>query len=257
MCRVQEDKIVMLPIAFQKYFISDKSIKQFADNASLEDKLILLAELGINFNLLFMKEDADYNALDGIEKQVLSVDKRLDIISSMKDNDLFAFGSKEVMFSLSLAAMNSHTKVFSLDHRHIAVIDAAKRIKKSYITDDFEQTADAMDIIAKICFSQLMLGDSYEQIFGVKRAEMKILLALYPLRHTFTSADKLMQILQPKESPKGFKGICGTLVEKKYLNRPAESNKMNPKMYYQYILTQNGIKAVLMFIKIVMGQFSS
>lgn len=227
---------------------SDKTLKRFSDNATLEQKMALMYKLGIESSVFFRKVDADLSFLKEIDKQHRSPDKRLEIIKLMESGCVFCLGSREVMFSLAMCNANAHSKVFLLDHRYKKVFDAARKVNGGSEVDKTIDLMQAYEIVAKVAVSNLLLNDKAEYLFGCSAYHMKILSALFQYKNIFTTREKLMDMLSAKESPKGFGAICGDMVTMGLLVRPPRVDKHMPD-FNSYIISEKGLTIMMKYLK--------
>lgn len=232
---------------------NEKTIKRFADNATLEQKYSLLQKVGIEFQMFFKKRDADISFLKDVDYQYRDVNKRLDIVKKMEEGHVFLFGSKEVMFTLQLANTNAHNKAFLPDNRFEEIVKNAKFRGRPSVVDQASEVMASYDDLSKVASCAFIMNDKAPFYLGVKEHHLKIMSVLFAHRTRFTSREKLMQMLEAKESDKGFATICGDMIKLGLLMQPISADR-NKKEQNTYMLTERGLEIMMKYLKWLNGE---
>lgn len=238
-----------------KHFTNERTMRRFADNESLEKRLLMLSRLGIHFTVTLTADIPGYGELlPKIADQYKKGADREDLIKAMIAGKTFVISSKEVMLSSQMAAQNSHTNVFVLNYEYRKVNQYLIDFKNDTVNMDFDKGVDGYDKLAKIMLSMWANEDTLEAICGVTEFELRILLALFPLRNTYITLKTITQRINVSERSMGVARVCSKLVGKKMIAKSRVTEGRNTDQVYTIMDT--GLNTVGKYIRYVFQKAS-
>lgn len=239
------------------HFATKRAIRRFADNETMERRLLMLARLGIQFCVICAPKTADIGAmLDEARTQYMFVEKRLALTQAMAKNKVFVISSNNVVLSAHMAAQNSHGQIYTLNYNYVKLHGyMAKAKARDFMTKhnayDFKDGVDAIEMLcsAAITIFNTQDNDIVPSICGVSSDELKLLMVLFIRRNTFTGVEQL-QLLTGKTLRGKATSLALSGMEKKgYIARePGYTDKTNhPKR--SFMIISKGIDIVMNYIK--------
>lgn len=241
-----------------KQLANPRQMKKFAENVNLEDQLIFLSKIGIDFALVTFATGTEIEK--GIREKVLDPEtyaqKRLETLKKLREGKMFVVSNTNVLHAFHMAAMNTHHKAYLFNARFDALIKHGKddREVKSFMdkTDDLKHQVDT---ISMLTIGALAVIQKSESIFGVTTAQMEILLTLYPYRNDFVSRETIVEMLGNKYNRIGVSRVCATLVDSNYLMRQNATHNKRP-FFYNFTITRQGVDVVMKYMKYIADQMS-
>lgn len=239
------------------YFNREANMRQFADNETLDKRLLMLTRLGYSYTLIVSKHPADIEPLlKETGEAHTSGSARKAAIEQMIAKKVFVLSSRDVLLTTHLMAMNTHSQVFTLDYAWVQLNARlnAKRVRpfNAEVTDAINGTEE----LAKIALSVLATTDIVESLTGCSEYEIQILLSLYLHRYTTVSTTALSQLMAISCRTTGISNSCVDLFKRGYILRlpgPQGKNKTRNSKYV-YMIADQGIDAVLKYLKYIHKQ---
>lgn len=233
-----------------KYFEKDEDIRRFAENETLDKRIMMLTRLGYSFTILGYPQTVDITkTLTPIPGQYQLANKRTAIIEQMIRDKVFVLSSRDLTIISHMAAQNSHSQVYVLDYSYVKVREKLNNYRTRPFTEDIRESVKEADELSKILLNALCTKDIFESICGCNEYEMRILLALFANRNTMVSHDRIAELLQEPYRTKGIAKVCGNLCDKNYIAR--EPGYRGQHRSQNYMIMEAGITAVMNYIKFV------
>ncbi len=232
------------------YFKDKKIMRRFADNETLEKRLLLLAKLEVPFCVVVGKRKNVDNVLDEIYTQYKFIEKRKALIDAMARSKVFVVSSNEVLLGLHMAAQNSHSKVYVLNYDYVKLNQKFLETGINTVNQDANNARNAFDILSRASLFTTMKIKQAPQLCGVSEFELKILLAIFPYRNTFVNVNKLYEILDMDIRQRGLKKSCTQMENEGYLRvlpgLDEQSNRLKT-----YTIAEKGIDTAMTFMKYI------
>jgi hypothetical protein len=246
-----------------KYFKSQRSMRIFAENESLDKRLLMLARLGYTFAVTVCPIDK-LDVLEDVLAQTKNQYKqgkggtRKELIQTMHKNGIFFFSSKDVMTSIMMAADNTHTDIFVLNYDYVRLNQHIIDVKGESDTNNMAEAVKASTELAKMNLAALNTDETIVQaICGCSIYELKILLALYPDKNNYVSIKTLsLRVHQVvRDRNKGVAKICYKLEQKKWISRlPGFDGK---HLRQTFTIMELGMQAVGKYQKYILNKIKS
>lgn len=251
------DKVMALSANELKHFKTDVALRHFAEDRPLEQRLLMLIKLGYQFCVLMSPDDkiplTEEFLAEMVPSYVSGGERKLKLIDKMIKKNVFCFSSKEIMIAAHMAAQNSHLQVFVIDHDFQGM---SGRVFPSRVWD--ENILDAMsgfDMLSNILTHAFTSQKSVKSIANLDEHEMRVLLAMYPLRNNYVTVAKLTSILQQLYRGDYLKKLCIKMDERGLIHRISEKEmidqKRKVKKIHEYTIMDEGINCVLSFMKYI------
>lgn len=233
-----------------KYFEDEESIRRFAEHETLDKRLLMMLRLGYSWALISWPQTVDIQeTLAPIAGQYQLANKRLAIIEAMAKNKVFVLSSRDLTIIAHMAAQNSHSQVYTLDYTYLKLRDKLSNYRIRPFTEEIRDSVKEADEMSKILLNSLITKEVFESICGCNEYEMKILLALFSLRQTMVSHDKIAELMHEPYRTQGIAKVCGVLCDKNYIAREPGYRKQHRSQ--NYMIMEAGITAVMNYIKYV------
>jgi hypothetical protein len=201
-----------LPFYLFNQATSKTKAKIFADKASMERKIQMLAYLGINFSLWFTKGET-MNLDELMETLNGAADKltRLTTQRRMIENKSFVFTDREVMAALHTKAQICHNDSFTYDRDYYKITKDLVAVDHDR-SNSIEEAKSAMSeykLLSKFLLALLMHKDHIDGLSVYKELELSIMLYLLIHRHTWVDQKAIAIDLTP---PFTKNSIVSTLI---------------------------------------------
>lgn len=230
------------------YFKDKRAMRRFSDFETAEKRLQLLAKIEIPFCIVVGKREPTNMILDEIATQYKYVGKRKTMIEAMSREKVFVLSSNDVLVSLHMAAQNSHSRVYILNHDYVKLQQQMADAGVASKNQDMRDAESAFEMMARAMLTTLIKFDHSRALSDVDPYEMKILLALLEHRNTFVSVDKISEILDEGKRTQGITKTC-TIMLKSGLLRSIPQKGIGNHKIQAYTIAERGINAVMQFVK--------
>lgn len=227
-----------IPPRFLKFLKSQREAEKFIKTSSLDEKLSLLSFIGLNYFLVLVDEN-----VTGIKdlRKILEKYKNKQKISALKDIvdlRLFVTSNKEFQTLLGLVAQTIHHQSYQLNLEYTRsgyhVLNWDKKISSGQEGAAYKQ----LDLLAKTLLSTSVLLGKVPYLFQLRLIQIKILLYLYPLKHTYVSLVQLWDYFGPQDPKVKISGAMRDLVNSQHVQCSAITKNR------EYTITANGIRIV-------------
>lgn len=238
-----------------KHFASQKRMRQFADNETLERRLTLLERLGFSFVLCVGPED--YPVDEALEEALDTIsDKkdRFNFVRKMAPDQFFCFGSREFALAAQLAAQNSHLQAYILNRRYVELHHELVEADLTTNAQNQKDAQHAFDALSGIILGAIDDPELVKSASGVTQDEMQVLLALYKHRNTFLPVDQIALRLGVGVRSDITSRKCGYLEKGKYVIRRPNSKGHAGKRSSHFTISEKGINAVMNYLKYLIRQ---
>lgn len=254
MSRVPKKILAELDDKELRIFRNQKTMRRFADNDGWEEKILLLARIGISFTMTFAPLESRLDELmEKVQDDNLDKSDRLSLIKAMAEDQIFVISSKDILLSSHMMAQNSHHQVYVLSYPYLEVSQKLADLKS--IQDPFNMkykgVQQGFDDMAAILLATLRAEDAIKVGAGVTTGEMKVLLALYGKRTGYMHSDELASAMG--ESMRSFTAFktYNALVRSNHIihlkNKTSTAGRSS-----HYMITEKGINAVSYYIKYIL-----
>jgi DNA-binding MarR family transcriptional regulator len=245
MMNAPREKINSLNTNELQYFRSEKTIRRFADNESLEKRILMLARLGYSYCLTMAPEGSDLTVFEDIPEQFKNGD-RLDIVRAMGEKRIFVLSSRDVLMGLHMAAQNSHSQVYVLNYDYVHLRQTIHKSRVTTLNDNTRDSVEAFDELSKLVLATLSLQQGVEALIGLEEKELRVLLALLPFRSTYIGFTKVVELMQETGRSISIGVTLDRLAKKGYLDRMKGARDVK-----LYTIMEKGIDAAMTFLKYI------
>ena len=233
-----------------EYFKDLKTMRRFADNETMEKRLLLLAKLEIPFCLVMGERTNVEHALDEIYTQYKYVEKRKALTDAMARKKIFVLASNNVLLGLHMAAQNSHSRVYILNYDYVKLNQRLLETGSNTVNQDVKDARSGFEILSRATLLTSLRFKDSQQMFGVGPFELQVLLALYPYMTTFVSANKVYEIMNEDVRSRGIIKACTEMEKNGYLRGLPGFNDQRNKVR-SYTLAEKGVNTVMEFLKYI------
>lgn len=234
-----------------EHFRSEKNIRKFADDESLDKRLLMLSRIGISYCLVVAPVDNNIDPiLEGVTSQYRSKASRKDIVEAMAKNKLFVLSSRDTLVLSHMAAQNSHSQIYVLDYSYLTLYEKMGRMKAT--SSIMNEGMDGLDMLAKAVQISMRGEDFVQSMCGVSKYELQILLTMYPYRDRMMRYDRISELMGESYRSTGVAQSCGHLERLGLLIRePGYRMEGQPRVSTRsqvYMISDKGIDAVLKYL---------
>lgn len=207
--------------------------KSFCVNSSMDEKLIVLNELGIGYQLLISnKSELCQNALKSIKEtaDLIKDDKKaLALKRAIKDNT-FLMTNKEQEAAYGIMAQVADHPSFKMELEFNRVAYHMKKWPKDR-ENDYSKTLktsfEDRDYINKFLFSATQVFDRAQSHFKLSYSQMRILLFLYSKRNTYVHYRNVAELFFDDLAPRSVSRHMVTMRKEQYIQYHAKDTSMN------------------------------
>ena len=234
----------------RKYWFILKSAtrsRNFADFSTLEEKMRLCSELGIEYALVFTKDKiANTESL----KKVMSMyaeDKKAGAIKELSQLKVFVSTDRDLSFLLSLMSASIHQKTYYLNQQLNKLGYSLKNWDKNLVTPEgkeLRETIDSTELIDKTLFNCALTIDFVKNVLDIDPFDMKVILYLNTLRRTYIQREHVIGFFKDF-NPKKIGTSLKRLLVNGYISKYPEVKT------FKYTITEKGIKTVSDFRQLV------
>jgi len=245
----QED-IKKLPIKYRKMFASQVKVKNFCENGTMDEKIIFLDAIGLDFGLNLIVDKTKIGVSlqqiwDNLHANKLSV-----VQKKSSELGVYVTTSKDMAFYMGLVGqtINNETYLKTLEFNKTGYnLKGWTKQLSSQSVNDFSELVDNAKFVNKTLLECGKAFDLCLELYGINDVEMKVLLFLYQKRHLYVEEE--MFYLEFSDSISGIK-VKRAL---KRLQLNGYSKKHIDKSF-KYTITAQGIKTVYDFTSQILKQ---
>jgi hypothetical protein len=232
------------------YFKDEKAMRRFADNESLDKRVLLLTRIGIRFAVILEsdKEDTD-KEWAAVISQYKYASKRREITEAMAKKKMFVFSSRELMVGVQMAAQNSHSNIYVLDYDYVNLRDRLSNYRIEVFNENMRDAQKGVIGLSKVLLANLTSVSVTQQISGVTEMEMQCLLALFPYSDTFVSGEAVNRLMYESDRTSGVLRVLSTLEKNGYVTRHVGYEGKHRKP--QFTIAEKGIRAAMDYMRYI------
>lgn len=231
---------------------SDTKARNFAEFSTLDEKVRLFNELGMDNALVFFQD------------KIKSVNRLKEILLKYEENKqagaakeivalkVFVSSDKNVTWLLGLMADTIHHKSYFLNQQfnkigyHIKEWSKKKEIAGSI---ELNEAVENSDLLVSLFLNSLENSGYAESYFGVRELDLKILMYLYGYRHTHIEKDRMRDFFGVGVRSKGK-----VTTSVKRLFNAGHIKKHTDYSVPKYTISSSGIKIVNQFVDKILTQ---
>lgn len=179
---------------FLKAAKSETAAKRFASIAKYEEKALLLAEFGVNFFTVFVNNDSLTSKKLREILNKYEADQNGSAMESLTESQIWVESDKEFIHLLGLMAQTSNHPSYKLNLEAQRAGYHAKRwtvSSKNKNDKNIDETITTFDYLTRLLLQSCLITDRAPTLFNITADEMKLLLYLYSVRHTYVDKDKV------------------------------------------------------------------
>lgn len=187
------EKKRLLKGKYLKAAMSETSAKTFIQNASLEDKLYMMCELGQKFFMVLVNEKTTPTEFKGI-LDLFEKDQKSTAYTDILRNGLFVSSDSSFNRFLGFVSRSIHHHSFFLSMEQVrAGFHVRKWAKRAYTQRDlaFREADESTTELVKLLLHGSIASDYVKSAIGINPTELKLLLYFYTHPHTFVSEKHL------------------------------------------------------------------
>lgn len=231
-------------------FRSDKAIRDFADNETLERRMLMLTRLGLSWTMCLHTDKVDFDEMfKEYNVDYTFAQKNKDMVKSLKRGDMFVFGSRDMMMYQHLAAMHCHSQMFILDYDYLRAQKLLMGQREVRRVDKIKDAAEVYEELGRLMFHTISAFRQAVSISDVDDQRLRILLILLGFRNRYMKLETLCGKMGEPQRNTGIGRIVknmikdGLVTQLKIPNQDWESKA--------FTITEMGVDKVMTFIKYV------
>lgn len=229
---------------------SSTRARNFADYSTLEQKMGLFAELGIEYAIIFTQEKLKNTTALKQAMKLYQADKIAGAVKELSKLKVFVSADREMSFLLSLMSQTIHQKGYFLNHQLNKLQFSLKNWPKDKISaeeKEFREIIEGCDSIDKTLLNCCINIDFVRSNIGVAPFDMRTLLYLNMYKHTYISKERVADYFSFYSKNK-----IGISLKRLFLNDFIKREFKGIEV--KYALTVKGINAVSDFRKSVLKE---
>jgi hypothetical protein len=230
---------------------SSVKTKNFCEFSTLDEKVRLFSELGIENAIVFFQDKI--NSVNGLKKilEKYEQDKQAGAANEIAKLKVFVSSDKNVKWLLSLMADTIHHKSYFLNLEYNRLGYHIKGWTKDRNLSDSKQVSESIensDLLVTMMLNSAMAMDYIDGLLGISALDMKVLLYLYGYRHTYLEKGRIWDFFTPTIA----KGKVNTSMKRLFMNEYIK--KHIDYTNQRYTITTAGIDFVTKFTSHIMKQ---
>lgn len=245
----QEDKLRLTGKELA-YFKDQQTMRRFADNETMEKKLLLLAKLEVPYCLVIGERHNVEMVLDEVFTQYKYMEKRKALTEAMARKKIFVLSANEVLLGLHMAAQNSHSRVYVLNYDYVKMNQKLLDTGNTTVNHDVQDAKNGFDILSRATLLTILKHDLTQQMFGIGPFHLQVLLVAFPYRNTFISAHKIYEIMDMDPRSRGVVKTATELEKDGYLKALPGYDQQRNRLK-TYTIAEKGINTVMLFLKYI------
>lgn len=238
-----------LPGRYRKIAMSSRLAKKFATTSTREEKEFVLSHFGMSYFYVVgrsgMPVEKFKDILDKFEKK-----KKALALKEMAEEMIFVSSDKEFVRLLGLMSQSIHHHTYFMNMEfqrqgyHIQKWAKNNLNQEDLLTREIDQNAK---VVAKTCLNACVSMDYIPGRTGFTGTQMKILLYLYTVSHTYVPTDKIYNVFAGYISINAYRMAIKQLTDNMFVT------KMNGKEEVSFTISGMGIKQVNDFTQKVLN----
>jgi len=236
------------------HFRSEMNMRRFAENESLEKRLVLLTRLGHSFCVVVAPNMKDMRELyaEDVPGQYDSGEKRVAVVKKMIEKKVFVMSSRDMLVMTQIMAQNAHSGIYTLDYSWVKLKEELSKFRIRTFSEELEDAQDATKDLSILVNSILGSEESLTSLTGCTFYGMRILLSMYQYRQTMVSATKIADIIGESKRSRSVSKACAHLMKREYIIRAPIRKQNGRKSADLYTIAEKGISVVMTYLKYVL-----
>lgn len=250
MSNTTRQQIMKLGMAERRHFKTPLVTRNFADKASIEQRLYMLCRLNKSFTIVVCPDEIELESILEVLEHPEHPSKRLTTIEKMAGENTFMMGSRNLLPPLQLGAMNSHSGVYVLNYDYTRTYREIKKSEAETLNAGVRSALKGFDFIANMAANSLAGNSIIQSVTGVDKHALRILVMLYLNRNNFISTSTMAETLEQDDNygRKVIRKLCARMGELEYILLAKDGVELT------YCIMEKGIEAVAAFIKYVIQE---
>lgn len=233
-----------LKAKYLKIALNGRLAKKFATTSTREEKEYILSHFGMEYFYIIAKRGMPLLKFREILNKFESK-KKVAALKDISEEGVFVTSDKEFLRLLGLMSQSigHHTYFLNLELNrqgyHIQKWKKNTVNKEDMLTREIDANAK---MLVKTCLSTTLMMDYWPGITGISSVQMKVLLYLYTVSHTYVADEKLYGIFAGAITKNKYRVAAKQLFENQYIQKHVASNVR------EFTITGMGIKQVNEFV---------
>lgn len=238
-----------LPGRYRKIAMSGRASKKFATTSTREEKEFILSHFGMEYFYVIARQGMPLqkfkDILDRFEKK-----KKVAALKDMAEEMVFVSSDKEFIRLLGLMSQSIHHHTYFMNMEfqrqgyHIQKWAKNNLNKEDLATRELDQSAK---ILAKTLLNGCLAMDYIPGRTGFTGTQMKILLYLYSVSHTYVLTEKIYNVFAGSMSPNAYRMAIKQLIDNFFVTKVTREGEAS------FTISGAGIKQVNDFIQRVLN----
>ncbi len=248
--RSTEEERSLLTMQERKMFASDKALNIFCKQETKEKIDMILTKIGVEWVQVYGDNPDDIcSSVVNCWEQYSWPRKKLDVIRTMVESNIFATGSREHMLSLHMASVNSATKNYSVSQYAQEMVESGKLYNKmKTYAEEMDEAKEAQDEFSRLLVAQMNSFRWVRENLGMTPEELNIMCVLFQNRNITLFYYELLDGIEMAGNYVFIGRFMSSLADKKYVTHDAEDNK--PKTFKPktcFMINSLGIERVVRY----------
>jgi hypothetical protein len=230
-----------------KFTKNKTTARLFADDASFEMKLIMLARLGKSFKIIFESDEGfQVKRLKDIYHDY-KLASRVATANEMLGRSTFVVSDKDVHVFLGILAQNCHSETYMMNRDYLRAGYVATQWEGAELPNSSEihSSIEATKFVVRMILNASMSLDYVDGLTGVDDKMMRIMLYLYPYRNSYKSYKEILEYFKGTLRPKEIRLSLNGLKKILYIQQMTREKS--------YTLTGIGVQNTLMFAQRILS----
>lgn len=246
MMNTPKEHMLRLGMTEMRLFKTQHTIRDFAQNASLEARLYMLSRINRSYSIVVTPDKMELEELLDTLDHPNNLSERLRVVEGMARDNVFVMGSRNLLPVLQLGAMNSHSNVYVLNYDYLRLQKEIKDNNLESLNSKIVLAQKAFDFVASVSANVLANKDFIQSLCGVDHISLRILIHLYLNRNKFITIPAMYEKLNDYSAPNAGANIrlkCGRLAKTGHILASSEAKGKT------YCIMDAGIDVVTTFLK--------
>lgn len=240
-----------LSAPFLRILKSSVRSKSFAEFSTLDEKVRLFSELGYDNAIVFFEDKA--KSVNGLKVvlEKFEKDRQAAAAKDISHLKVFVSSDKQIKWLLSIMADTIHHKSYFLNLELNRIGHHLKSWKSQRVapsTKELSESLDNVDLLVSTLLNALFIEDYVDGFLGLRPLDLKILLYLYSLRHTYIEKQKIWDYFAGATSKQRITSSMKRLYADNYVVKHVDLS------LGKYCIASKGIESVNSYMQRVLKQ---
>lgn len=189
----KREQLNRVPFDLDKFTRSTTAAKAFAEKASLEQRLVMLSRLGIEWKLWVapLPEMNKKIIIETLEKY--KEENRLESVNKMIGDKHFVFGDRDIMTILGMMAQNCHSETYRINREYSRlcqeIIDEETKLST---VESMKSLIEDNKLLTRFCLNVLLNQDYVDGQTAFDAEDIMVLNFLSLHRNTFIDQKRVI-----------------------------------------------------------------